>query len=94
MGSKTYKHEPIKEIKHTYHTHLQLEQLSPSQHIISPTLSLWSVGLASYSTYYELCILERIKKMKGKVEEQLPFVFSFVIANLEILHQNLEFPRN
>jgi hypothetical protein len=52
------------------------------------------VDLASYSTYYELCILERITKMKGRVEEQVPLAFAFIIAKLEILHQNHEFLRN
>jgi hypothetical protein len=49
------------------------------------------VGLASYSTYYELCVLERITKMKGRVEEHLPFSFASIVVKLEVLHQNLKF---
>jgi hypothetical protein len=52
------------------------------------------VGLTSYSTYYELCVLERITKMKRKAKEQLPLAFAYVIAKLEVLHQNPEFPKN
>jgi hypothetical protein len=52
------------------------------------------MGLTSYSTYYELCVLERITKMKGRVEKQLPLAFAFVITKLEILHQNPKFLRN
>jgi hypothetical protein len=52
------------------------------------------VGLTSYSTYYELCVLERITKMKGRVEKQLPLAFASVITKLEILHQNLKFITN
>jgi hypothetical protein len=52
------------------------------------------MGLASYSTYYGHCIVERITKMKGKVEEQLPLAFAYVVTKLEILHQNLKFPGN
>jgi hypothetical protein len=52
------------------------------------------MGLASYSTYYEHCVLERITKMKGRVDEQLPFAFAYVVTKLEVLHQNPEFPRN
>ncbi len=32
--------------------------------------------------------------MKGRVEEQVPLAFAFIIAKLEILHQNHEFLRN
>jgi hypothetical protein len=52
------------------------------------------MGITSYSTYYELCILERITKMKGRVEKQLPLAFAYVVIKLEVLHQNLEFPNN
>jgi len=52
------------------------------------------MGLTSYSTYYECCVLERITKMRGRVEEQLPLAFVYVVAKLAILHQNLGFPKN
>jgi hypothetical protein len=32
--------------------------------------------------------------MKGKVEKQLPLAFAFIVIKFEILHQNLEFPKN
>jgi hypothetical protein len=52
------------------------------------------VGLTSYSTYYELYILERITKMKGRAKEQLPLAFAYVISKLEVLHQNPKFSKN
>jgi hypothetical protein len=52
------------------------------------------MGLTSYSTFYEHCILERITKLKGRVEEQLPLAFAYVVTKLEVLHQNPEFPNN
>jgi hypothetical protein len=45
------------------------------------------MGLASYSTYYEFCILERITKMKGRVEEQLQLAFAFVITKLGVFEE-------
>jgi hypothetical protein len=52
------------------------------------------MGLASYSTYYELCILERITKMKGRAKKKLPLAFASIVVKFEILHQNLEFLKN
>jgi hypothetical protein len=50
--------------------------------------------LTSYSTYYELYVLKRITKMNGRFEEQLPLAFASIVVKLEVLHQNLEFPKN
>jgi hypothetical protein len=52
------------------------------------------MGLTSYSTYYKCCVFERITKMKRRVEEQLPLAFAYVVAKLEILHQNPRLPNN
>jgi len=32
--------------------------------------------------------------MKGRAEKQLALAFTFVVIKFEILHQNLEFPKN
>jgi hypothetical protein len=52
------------------------------------------MGLTSYSTYYDSCILERVTRMKGRVEEELSLTFAYVVAKLEVLHQNHGFSKN
>ncbi len=32
--------------------------------------------------------------MNGRFEEQLPLAFASIVVKLEVLHQNLEFPKN
>jgi hypothetical protein len=32
--------------------------------------------------------------MKGRAKKQLPLAFASVVIKFEILHQNLEFPKN